>query len=81
MTEFPDDPDLPPYLRIAEVLEPEQVPLQVQLLTLEMASLHTRLTMVARTLVLLGETLAPPRWTEPDETSDERSGLDPERDE
>lgn len=41
---FNPDPDLPPYLRETEPMEPEFLPLQVALLTMEVVALRARLT-------------------------------------
>lgn len=40
-----DESDLPPFLLIEEVLEPEQIPLQVALLTMEIKALRIRIEM------------------------------------
>jgi len=69
---------LPSFLLIDEPLEPEQLPLQVHLLTLEMASIRVALAAVARLLMMPeADCLLGPGTTS---QADERSGLDPERD-
>jgi len=47
------DPDLPSYLQLTEPLEPEDIPLQVALLTMELASLRRMLAQLG-SLVLSG---------------------------
>ena len=41
------DPRLPHYLRIVQPPEPEQLPLQVYLLTLELAEIRARMAQIA----------------------------------
>ena len=53
-------PSLPPHLQITEALPPEQVPLQVALLTMEIADLRMRLAALARLLIAAAGTVQPP---------------------
>ena len=43
-------PELPPHLRNWDVMEPEELPLQVSLLTMELASIRMELRGIAMTL-------------------------------
>ena len=43
--------DLPPYLRNTEPMEPEAIPLQVALLTMELAALRHRLAVLEMALM------------------------------
>ena len=58
MTPDDSDYDLPTYLRLIEPLEIEDIPLQVALLTMELASLRRMLTDLG-TLILAGIPEAP----------------------
>jgi hypothetical protein len=55
------DQDLPPYLRQTEPLELEDLPLQVSLLTMEIATLRQRLTELAKLATLAAMLLNPPQ--------------------
>ena len=47
---MPSNDGLPEFLRLTEVLEPDQLPLQVLLLTMEVASMREALNNVGRLL-------------------------------
>jgi hypothetical protein len=49
-----DEENLPPFLLITECLETEQIPLQVALLTMELATLRLRLSALERHCDLAG---------------------------
>jgi hypothetical protein len=58
---MPPDPDetmLPPYLRECPT-DPEAIPLQVQLLTYELANLRLAMVKLARLHLALAQTLEP----------------------
>lgn len=67
MPEFLDIPPqrLPPFLEAqTAVLEPEDLPLQVLLLTQEMAATRRRLELLAQTLTVLAEMMRPDAFGE-----------------
>lgn len=65
MTIFPDETSLPSYLRPDQILEPEALPLQVHLLTLETADLRQRMQFLAAALAEIASWLQMPRpWTD-----------------
>jgi len=54
------DPTLPPFLREWTPLEIDQLPLQVALLTMELAAIRQRLDRLATVLIALADSLKPP---------------------
>jgi len=52
--------ELPPYLRLEQTLEPEDIPLQVLLLTMELAEHRKVLLRLTRALEAAAEAAAPP---------------------
>jgi hypothetical protein len=50
MNDIPTPSALPPFLRLTEPLEPEQIPLQVALLTMELAQMRTAMQRLAEAL-------------------------------
>jgi hypothetical protein len=58
----PDDSyrNLPAFLRMTEPLEPEQLSLQVALLTMELAEVRTRLTLLADSMARMAVVLRLP---------------------
>lgn len=59
MTTF-HDASLPSYLQPEQAVEPEHLPLQVLLLTHEVANLRTQLNLLANLLIEAGHTISPP---------------------
>jgi hypothetical protein len=59
---FPDArlSSLPLHLQQTEPLEPEQLPLQVALLTMELAALRERMEIIAAAMRALAELFSPP---------------------
>lgn len=57
---------LPPYLHNTEPLEPEDVPLQLALITMEVAELRDRMAAMARAFTELARLMAPPTWLDSD---------------
>jgi hypothetical protein len=58
----PDDSyrNLPGFLQLTEPLEPEQLALQVALLTMELAEVRTRLALLADSMAQMGTVLRLP---------------------
>lgn len=66
MTSYPspeNDNSLPPHLKDTQVLEMEQLPMQVLLLTLEVAQMRQRLDMLAKVLEQTGKALRLPTYS------------------
>ena len=57
---IPDLRPLPPYLRRTEPMEPDDLPLQVALLTMEVATQRKSLALLATTLETLAGAIRPP---------------------
>lgn len=53
---------LPPYLHNTEPLEPEDIPLQLALITMEVAELRERMAAMSRAFSELANLMAPPTW-------------------
>jgi hypothetical protein len=56
---------LPPYLHNTEPLEPEDIPLQLALLTMEVAALRERMTAIADLMQQMASLIRPdemPEW-------------------
>lgn len=53
------DPSLPPYLKTTEPLEPEDIPLQLALLTMEVANQRMTLQRIADLLSYAASTIRP----------------------
>lgn len=68
MTTSPYVPPLPSYLTPEQATEPEHLPLQLLLLTHEVASLRQRVSLLSKALIELGQAISPPAG---DPTSDE----------
>jgi hypothetical protein len=61
MISIQDASQLPPFLRSTEMLEPEDIPLQVALLTMEVAQLRLSLSRLAALLMTAGQETDPPQ--------------------
>lgn len=57
---IPDLRPLPPYLRATEPMEPEDIPLQLALLTMEVANQRKALDRLAFLFRTIGEAIDPP---------------------
>lgn len=57
---------LPPYLHNTEPLEPEDIPLQLALITMEVAELRDRMAAMSRAFSELARLMAPASWLDGD---------------
>ena len=61
---IPDLRPLPPYLRRTEPMEAEDIPLQLALLTMEVATQRQALALLATTLETLAAAIRPPEFSD-----------------